>query len=142
MSTDRERVIAEAQSWLGTPFHHEARIKHSGVDCLMFLAEVYERAGIIVHVEVEHYPPDWYRHRDQERYLEGLLRYTREVEVPAPADVVIFRQGRTFSHGAIVIDWPTIIHAHWGYGVVWGNAERQFDLQYKARKFFSPFAES
>ena len=39
----REAVIREAKSWIGTPFHHAARIKGAGVDCLMLLAEIYER---------------------------------------------------------------------------------------------------
>ena len=28
-----------------------------------------------------------------------------------PGDFVVFRVGRCFAHGAIVIDWPRIIHA-------------------------------
>jgi hypothetical protein len=34
----------------------------------------------------------------------------------------VFQFGRTFSHGAIVTDWPRLIHAFWRRGVVWGNA--------------------
>src|SRR5262249_43477037 len=47
----RAAVVAEAESWIGTPFHHAARVKGAGVDCLMLLAEVYERAGIVPHLE-------------------------------------------------------------------------------------------
>ena len=49
-----------------------ARVKGAGVDCLMLLAEVYERAGITAHVEPPFYVPDWHLHRDAERYLDGL----------------------------------------------------------------------
>lgn len=144
----RNAVLREAESWLHTPFHHEARLKGIGVDCLMLLAEVYEKAGVIPHVEVEHYPADWYMHRDQEKYLGGVLRYAREVEIPSPADVVVFHMGRVFSHGGIVFEWPKLIHAHWRNGVVWGDAERDFDLKWeilsgeprpRERRFFSPF---
>ena len=36
----REAVVTEAKTWIGTPFHHAARIKGAGVDCLMLLSRV------------------------------------------------------------------------------------------------------
>ena len=137
----RQRVIAEAISWIGTPFHHEARVKGAGVDCLMLLAEVYERAGVIEHATPPHYPADWHLHRDTERYLEGLLQYVREIPgPPLLGDVAMFHFGRTFSHGAIVVEWPRVIHAYWAIGVVWGDATRQPLLDRQVR-FFTPFEE-
>src|SRR6266496_3157295 len=76
----RELVVKEAESWIGTPFHHAARVKGAGVDCLMLLAEVYERAGVVAPIEPPFYVPDWHLHRDAERYLEGLIRYAREIQ--------------------------------------------------------------
>jgi len=63
----RVSVVREAESWIGTPFHHAARIKGAGVDCLMLLAEIHERAGIIPHIDPPFYVPDWHLHRDAER---------------------------------------------------------------------------
>src|SRR5947207_15287704 len=103
----RAAIVAEAISWIGTPFHHAARVKGAGVDCLMLLAEVYERAGIVPHVEPPFYVPDWHLHRDAERYLDGLGRYAHAIDTrPEPGDIALFRFGRTFSHGAVVIEWP------------------------------------
>jgi cell wall-associated NlpC family hydrolase len=31
--TSRIAIVAEARTWLKTPFHHQARVKHVGVDC-------------------------------------------------------------------------------------------------------------
>jgi cell wall-associated NlpC family hydrolase len=105
--TPRERVIAEAQSWIGSPYHHMARVKGAGVDCFTLLCEVYESAAIISHVEIPFYPKDWFAHRDAERYIEGLLGYAREIEgPPQPGDVALFKIGRCFAHGAIVVSWP------------------------------------
>ena len=74
---ERERVVAEAETWLRTPYHHMGRIKGGGTDCLMLLAEVYEASGVIPHVDVPFYPPDWNLHRDAERYhrdhFSGIL---------------------------------------------------------------------
>ena len=63
-------------------------------------------------------------HRDAELYLEGLLQYTREIEgPPQPGDIVLWKFGRCFSHGAIVIEWPTVIHACAGRNVSIDDAE-------------------
>ena len=48
------------------------------------------------------YPPDWHLHRSAERYLDWLFDRTGEVETPGLGDVIVFKYGRTFSHGAIV----------------------------------------
>ena len=34
---ERERLIAEAKEWLGTPYHTAGRIKGAGCDCGTFL---------------------------------------------------------------------------------------------------------
>lgn len=108
----REAVVAEAHTWLRTPYHHLARIKGAGVDCAWLLIEVYTAAGIVEPFDPGHYPPDWMMHRDEERYLDWVTRYAHEVESPRPGDLAVWRFGRTFSHGAIVVEWPTIIHAY------------------------------
>jgi cell wall-associated NlpC family hydrolase len=124
IEASRAAVTAEAEAWIGTPFHHQGRVKGAGVDCAMLLAEVYERCGLVAHFDPGYYPPDWHLHRDAERYLDRLLLYARELDrLPLPGDACVFRFGRTFSHGAIVISWPRIIHAYWAAGrVVWGDA--------------------
>ncbi len=106
----------------------------------MLLAEIYERAGIVGHVEPPFYVPDWHMHRDAERYMEGLLGYARAIEVsPQPGDIALFRFGRTFSHGALVVDWPRLIHAYWQIGVVWGDATL-YPLAGRPVRFFTVFA--
>jgi NlpC/P60 family putative phage cell wall peptidase len=135
----RSAIVAEARTWIGTPFHHQGRVKGAGVDCLMLLAEVFERAGAAQHVDPPFYVPDWHMHRDAERYLEGLLGYAREIEArPQPGDIALFRFGRTFSHGAIVTDWPRLIHAYWQIGVVWGDVTL-YPLAGRPARFFSVF---
>lgn len=136
----RAVVIAEAESWISTPYHHAARVKGVGTDCLMLLADVYEGVGVIPHIEIPYYPPDWHMHRNAERYMEGLLAYASEIGAPEPADVALFRFGRCFSHGAIVTAWPQLIHAWNGIGVVRGDATKPL-LAGRPVRFFSPFPE-
>jgi cell wall-associated NlpC family hydrolase len=135
----RGLVVAEAESWLSTPYHHMGRVKGVGVDCLTLLAEVYERAGIAPHLEIPFYPPDWNLHRDAERYLEGIMGYAREIEgPPLPGDIALFRFGRCFAHGVIVVEWPRLIHAWADTNVLWGSAD-QSQLAGRKVRFFSPF---
>jgi len=136
-AAQRAAVVAEARAWIGTPFHHAARIKGAGVDCLMLLAEVYERVGVAGHIVPPFYVPDWHLHRDAERYLEGLMRYARPIDGdPLPGDIALFRFGRTFSHGTIVIAWPRVIHAYWHSGVIWGDATL-YPLKDRPVRFFT-----
>lgn len=114
----RRAVVDEALSWVGTGYHHAARLKGVGVDCAMLLAEVYERSGIIPRVDPEPYPPDWHLHRDKDRFREWLERFARPVKSPLPGDVAAYRFGRATSHGAIVVAWPGIVHAAIGCGVI------------------------
>jgi NlpC/P60 family putative phage cell wall peptidase len=96
MSAKRAAVVAEAESWLGTPYHHMARLKGVGCDCLTLLAAVYEAAGVVPAIEIPFYPPDWHLHRGVERYMDGLLAYAHEVDAPAPGDVALFRSAAAF----------------------------------------------
>jgi cell wall-associated NlpC family hydrolase len=135
----RVAVTREAETWLGTPYHHMGRVKGAGTDCLMMLAEVYEAAGIVPHIEVPFYPPDWHLHRDAERYLYGIMRYAREIPgPPEPGDVALFKFGRCFAHGAIVIEWPCLIHAWHSAGVLYAEA-KQPQLAGRSVRFFDPF---
>ena len=109
---ERALVVRIAQEWAGTPYHHRARIKGVGVDCGQLVAGVFEEAGLIPPVPLDLYPRDWMCHRSEERFLATMERYTRKVERPArPGDIMLFQVGRTISHGAIVIDYPMVIHA-------------------------------
>ena len=116
--------MAAARSWLGTPYHPGGRVKGAGVDCLTLLAEVYAEAGVLPRVHVPGYSPDWHLHRNAERYLEGVTRYADEITcLPEPADIAVWKFGRCFSHGAIVVSWPLIIHASTGRPCTQENAQ-------------------
>lgn len=116
MTIDRDAVVAEARSWLGTPYHHQAMLKGVGVDCAMILVGVYVAAGVIpATVDPRPYAPDWHMHRNEETYLGWLREYADQVdrdERPDVTDVVLWRYGRTFSHSGIVIDRDEGLFVH------------------------------
>lgn len=120
MNDIREKIIAEAMSWLRTPWHHEARVKGAGVDCAQFLIAVFAAVGLVEDFKTEHYPRDWHLHRDEPRFLSYLLQHADPIETPLPGDVAMFQYGRHAAHGSIVMDTagPTVIHAWIDEGMV------------------------
>ena len=134
----RAAVLAEANSWLGTSYHHKAAIKGAGVDCAMILIEVYAAAGVVPHFDVGDYPPDWMMHRSEERYLGWVEQHAHVVDTPKPGDIVVFKMGRCFSHAGIVVDYPNIIHAYRPAGsVVLDDLSINSDLAAREVKFYS-----
>jgi NlpC/P60 family putative phage cell wall peptidase len=138
----RAAVVAEAIAWLGTPYHHRARLKGVGVDCAQLPIGVYANVGLIEAFDTGEYPPDWHLHRAGERYIAVISRLAGEID-PAevqPGDVLLFKFGRAFSHGAIVTDWPRIVHANRKDGaVVLGDVTHDADLIGRPMKAFSYF---
>lgn len=146
MNGTREEAIAELRSWLGTPYHHAARVKGAGVDCLMLLLEVYGRAGVfalrgvdVADIEIPRYSKDIMLHRNEETYLEGVRRYAIETDQPNVGNIALWKFGRIYSHAAIIVDWPIIIHAYAPEKmVVIGNATMGA-LADRPVRFFDPW---
>lgn len=109
----REEIVTEARTWIGTKFHHRAAVKGAGVDCAYLLHEVFVKVGVSPNVEMRDYPPDWFMHRSEEWFVEDVIRHGLH-EIPGPplrGDVVLFQVGRAYGHGGIVVDWPMVIEA-------------------------------
>lgn len=138
--TTRAAVVDEARTWLLTPYHHQGRVKGAGVDCAMLLIEVYRACGLIPDIDPRPYPPDWHLHRDEERYLGWVMRYAQKIEEPRPGDIALFQFGRCVSHGAIVVEWPAIIHSYINEGCVLADGT-QGVMAGRVRSFYSIFEE-
>lgn len=117
----RRSIVLEALDWIGTPYHHAGRVKGSGVDCGMLLIEVYERVGLVPHIDPGYYPADFMLHHEDESYLDQVMAHLVPIpsgSYPLPGDIITFKFGRCQSHGAIVVEWPWIIHSYFGQGVI------------------------
>lgn len=111
--TSRADVVAAARKWLGTPYHHRAQVPGAGVDCLMLIVAVFQELGVLpANLEVPEYPPDIMFHRYDTRYVDGVLEHADEVLLPRPGDVALWEFGLNYSHGAIVLEWPRVLHAY------------------------------
>ena len=146
---ERRCVVSEARAWRGAAYHHMARVRpdprtgeRGATDCAQLLACVYHAAGLIAEVPLEYYPPDWHLHRGIERYLDKVIEYARETcpresGGPLPGDLVLWRWGRCFAHGAIVVGWPRVVHAMAGIGVLEEDIERNGMFRGRPRRFFT-----
>ncbi|HXE17649.1 MAG TPA: hydrolase [Stellaceae bacterium] len=137
----RRAVVDEARSWIGTPYRHLGRAKGpgGGVDCAQLVWAVFHNCGLTPFMPLEPYPRDFMMHRGVERYMRVVLDRAHPAESPLPGDVVLYRVGRLYAHGAIVDEpgWPRIVHAWYAAGLVLaddGNAHR---LAGRPHKFFS-----
>jgi NlpC/P60 family putative phage cell wall peptidase len=140
-AAERRAVIAEALTWKGTPWHHRARIKGAGVDCIQFLIGVYHACGLCPAIDTGYYPPDWMRHRDEERLLNGVRQYADEIEAPGLGDIVVYRFGRCFSHAGIFTGPQEIVHAYLAERVVTLGDPDGGRLAGRERKFFSVWGD-
>lgn len=110
---ERMLVVEEAKTWLGTPYITNGGVKGAGVDCGMLLVRVFVDTGMIAPFDPRPYPAQWAMHQRAERFLDLVQSFGHEIfEEPKPGDVALFKFGHCWSHGAIIVDWPVIIHAN------------------------------
>lgn len=117
----RQQVVDEALTWLGTPYHHQGFVKGAGVDCGFLLIKVFHNCGLIPDIDPRPYPHDWHMHRSEQRYLGWVEKYAERItdrDFYLPGDIMLYQFGRCISHGAIVIDYPTVIHSYINLGVL------------------------
>lgn len=124
----REQAVAEARTWLGTPYEKGQHLKKCGVDCGTILFEIYRAAGFISPKDQEIFDqiapkhPDWFCHTAEEKYIKLALRHAHQVLKKIsyatldakPGNVVVTHhtpEGQIWNHGGIVVRWPLVIHA-------------------------------
>lgn len=113
-------ILAEAQSWIGTPYRHQASLKGVGCDCLGLLRGVWRG---VMGAEPElppPYSPDW-AEAGADTLVAAARRYLIEIDCDAFAagDVLLFRWRAAMpaKHCAIATSPDTMIHAHDGASV-------------------------
>lgn len=119
----RAAFIAEAMTWLGTPFRDCARIKGPGgaVDCAGLLLGSAKNIGMLGEAfDPGKYSGQWHLHRGEEKFLAWLdlaiaaRGCGAEVQREAiPGDIIVYRVGRCFSHGGIIIENNHVLHAYY-----------------------------
>lgn len=119
----RAEIVAEARTWIGTPWHHQAHKKGVGADCLGFIKGTMVNQGVLRPME------EWERLGVPEKYI----RYAHKADgvtmmeaftaywTPVPlsqiqiADVLLLKIDGVPQHAGIVADYRhgglSIIHS-------------------------------
>ena len=134
----RAAVVAEARSWLGTPYHHQASVKGVGCDCLGLLRGVWRAAVGPEPEAMVAYTPDWGQATGEETLLAVANRHLVPIALAEATrgDVLVFRMKlrAVAKHCGILVDAPRgedgrspdreamrFVHSHGKAGTVEAN---------------------
>jgi NlpC/P60 family putative phage cell wall peptidase len=113
-----DRVVAEARSWIGTPYFHGASLKGVGCDCLGLVRGVWRAVLGPEPEQAGPYSPDWAEAGGEERLLAAARRHMLETDLAdvRPGDVLLFRwrDGVPAKHLGIATGEGRMVHAHDG----------------------------
>tara|TARA_R110002033_G_scaffold26757_12_gene61178 strand:- start:47703 stop:48116 length:414 start_codon:yes stop_codon:yes gene_type:complete len=108
MTVVREDVVCQARTWLGTPFHHQGRLKDIGVDCAGVVV------GVAAELELSAFDTNGYGRRPDSRELEhiceGQMRRIN-LEDAQPGDVYLIEVDGQPQHLAFATDIG-MLHAY------------------------------
>ena len=126
LTNSQLRLIGKAREWIGTPFHHQGRVKHAGVDCLGLVVEVFRALDLYTFIrdrktgkrlpftafDTVNYSrePDGHSLKTT---LDMLLNPVKDVYSIQPGDIALFFIKEHPQHLGIIGDYNglSIIHA-------------------------------
>ena len=118
MTLTRTFIVAEARSWIGTPYRHQASLKGVGCDCLGLVRGVWRA---VIGDEPARAPPysrDWAEASGDEAFARAARTHLVEIgrDDFLPGDVLLFRYAPHYpaKHAAIVTASELMVHAHDG----------------------------
>jgi NlpC/P60 family putative phage cell wall peptidase len=113
-----DTIIAAARGWIGTPYQHQASLKHVGCDCLGLIRGVWRDVYGVEPEEMPAYSPDWAEAGGVEALADAGRRHLLEVPCAdyLPGDVLLFRWKPHLpaKHAGIATTATTMIHAQDG----------------------------
>jgi NlpC/P60 family putative phage cell wall peptidase len=118
---ERALVVAEARTWIGTPYQHQARIKGVAADCIGVPIGV-ARALALVAADFD--ITGYSRQPDPRLLMAKCREHMTEIAIDniQIADVIVTSVAQEPAHFAIVADYLhgglSMIHALIGRGVV------------------------
>jgi NlpC/P60 family putative phage cell wall peptidase len=117
----RAAIVAEARTWIGTRYRHQASLKGVGCDCLGLVRGVWRGCVGIEPEAPPPYAPDWAEATGEEALADAALRHLVAIKTDdlGAGDVLLFRwrEGLVAKHAAIATGDGTMVHAHDGAAV-------------------------
>jgi cell wall-associated NlpC family hydrolase len=151
--TIREQIVASTLSFRGTPYVDRGMVKHCGVDCFTMPMMVFKEVGLLPKdfSPPRYSPQQWLNSPSQKdkfslrvedtTALDIVLKYcVREIteKEVLPGDLVIYKIVNSWTHGAIVINWPEhVIHSVKGLGVIGSHGTKEGMVRNLLHRFFT-----
>ncbi|NKB51643.1 MAG: peptidase P60 [Rhizobiaceae bacterium] len=121
-SSNAARIVRAARDWLGTPYQHQASLKHVGCDCLGLVRGVWREIEGSEPEPVPPYSSAWSAIGGRERLIEAGESHFQPVpsEGAQAGDFIVFRLRRNApaKHAGILATSSSFIHAYDGASVV------------------------
>jgi NlpC/P60 family putative phage cell wall peptidase len=105
--TTHKAVITAAREWIGTPYHHQGRLKGVGVDCIGLAIGVCHELGLS-NFDTR----DYARVPDGSAMQQSISEHCEEIDALEPAALLLMRIRRAPQHCGIYTENGNIIHAY------------------------------
>jgi NlpC/P60 family putative phage cell wall peptidase len=118
MSEDiQARVLAIAESWIGTPYRHQGSAKGVGCDCLGLVRGIWRELYGSEPELPEPYARDWAERGGEERLMNAAIRHFGppiSISKSVAGDLVLFRWRTDCAakHAGILCGERHFIHAY------------------------------
>lgn len=114
----REQIFTAARLWLRTPYHHQARTRGVGADCIGFIAGLLQEVtGRPVEV-----PATYGRYPDPQGALQAIAASGTAREIPlaqaGPGDVLYIAMRTQPQHFVLLLPDDRAMHCIEPHGVV------------------------
>jgi NlpC/P60 family putative phage cell wall peptidase len=133
-----EDIVAQARTWLGTPFHHQARLKGKGCDCLGLIVGVVDELGLkdtygrlLSSYDEITYPKE----PDGAYLIEKLTDILLEVPIAdaRAGDLALFKVRENPQHLAILTDYEGTLGMIHSFAPSRRVVEHRLDEDWKSR---------
>jgi NlpC/P60 family putative phage cell wall peptidase len=131
-------IVSHARAWVGTPFHHQARLKGKGCDCLGLVVGVVDELGLKDKngVQLAAYDEVTYSREPDGAYLTekltGLL-FEVPVEEARSGDLGLFKVRENPQHLAILSDYEGTLGMIHSFAPARRVVEHRLDDDWKLR---------
>jgi NlpC/P60 family putative phage cell wall peptidase len=115
VSVEKSDIVAEARTWIGTPFQHQGRTKGKGVDCIGLLYGVAKNLGIAP--DIKSLPQEYIGYKripENGRLQAALNTYMEPIRMSqvGPGDVLLFAYKIGQPQHVAIYTGDTLIHAY------------------------------
>ncbi|TDK37231.1 peptidase P60 [Rhizobium deserti] len=117
MTASGERIIAIAESWIGTPYRHQGATKGVGCDCIGLVRGIWRELYGGEPEPVPAYAADWAERGGNDRLMEAAQRLfvpLGALQDGQPGDLLLFRwrPDCAAKHAGILVGPDRFIHAY------------------------------